>query len=253
MDQSKSQGMWDSSPKTTFWLGLFVGIAVSSVLALVLVFGMMMSGRSMATGAIVAQAPTPSAPAGTGDTGAQPPAQQFAPVKDVTAADHILGKKDAKVTVIEYSDFQCPFCSQIEPALAQMMKDFPNDVRMIYRHFPLSFHENAQKAAEASECAAKLGGNDAFWKMHDKLFANQQTLGTELYTRLAGELGLNAANFKKCLDSGETAAIVNSDMASGNDAGVNGTPATFINGKLISGAVPYATLKQELTAAGAKN
>ena len=251
MDQSQ-KGMWDSSPKVTFYLGLFVGIAISSVLALVLVFGMLMNGRGL--GSAIAQAPAPSAdqPSAAAPTPSAPqPAA--APVKAATDADHMLGKKDAKVTVIGYSDFQCPFCGQIEPALEQMRKDFPNDVRFIYRHFPLSFHEHAQKAAEASECAAKLGGNDAFWKMHDKLFANQQTLGTELYTRLAGELGLNAANFKKCLDSGETAGIVSSDMASGNDAGVNGTPATFINGKLVSGAVPYAQLKQELVAAGAKN
>ncbi len=252
MDQSKNQGMWDSSPKTTFYLGLFVGIAISSVLALVLVFGMMMSGRSMATGAMVAQNPTVAGGQPTDGT-TLPPEPTGGPVKEVTDADHILGKKDAKVTVIEYSDFECPFCGQIEPALEQMRNEFPNDVRFIYRHFPLSFHPQAQKAAEASECAAKLGGNDAFWKMHDKLFANQQSLGTELYTRLAKENGLNEANFKKCLDSGETAAIVSADMASGNDAGVNGTPATFINGKLVSGAVPYATLKAELTAAGAKN
>lgn len=251
MDQSQ-KGMWDSSPKLTFWLGLFVGIAASSVLALVLVFGMLMNGSRVLGGA-VAQAPTPTDQPSAAAPTPSAPQPAAAPVKAVTDSDHLLGKKDAKVTVIEYSDFQCPFCSQIEPALEQMRKDFPNDVRMVYRHFPLSFHESAQKAAEASECAAKLGGNDAFWKMHDKLFANQQLLGTELYTRLAAELGLNAANFKKCLDSGETASIVSSDMASGNDAGVNGTPATFINGKLISGAVPYAQLKQELVAAGAKN
>lgn len=249
MDQSKNQGLWDSSPKTTFYLGLFVGIAISSVLALVLVFGMLMSGRSVATGA-VAQAPSPSQGT-TLPADNTPPAPVGGPVKEVSDADHILGKKDAKVTVIEYSDFECPFCGQIEPALKQMMTEFPNDVRLIYRHFPLSFHPQAQKAAEASECAAKLGGNDAFWKMHDKLFQNQQTLGAETYSRLAKELGLNEGNFKTCLDSGEMAAKVNSDMASGNDAGVNGTPATFINGKLVSGAVPYATLKAELTAAGA--
>jgi protein-disulfide isomerase len=251
MDHSNA-GLWDSSPKTTFYLGLFVGIAISSVLALVLVFGMMMSGRSMAGGNMVAQAPTPSGtvPTNTGDTMA-PPAG--GPVREISDSDHVLGKKDAKVTVIEYSDFECPFCGQLEPSIQQMLAEFPNDVRLAYRHFPLSFHPNAQKAAEASECAAKLGGNDAFWKMHKKLFENNQALGADLYARVAKEIGLNEGNFKKCLDSGEMAAKVNSDMASGNDAGVNGTPATFINGKLVSGAVPYATLKQELVAAGAKN
>lgn len=246
------RGMWDSSPKTTFYLGLFVGIAISSVLALILVFSLLMSGRAVATGTGAVANPTPVATQPTGDTGA--PTQPAAgPVKEVTDADHLLGNKDAKVTVIEYSDFECPFCSQIEPALEQMRTEFKNDVRFVYRHFPLSFHPQAQKAAEASECAAKLGGNDAFWKMHKKLFANQQTLGPALYTSTAKEIGLKEADFKTCLDSGEMAARVNSDMASGNDAGVNGTPATFINGQLISGAVPYATLKQALTAAGAKN
>ena len=242
--------MWDSSPKTTFWLGLFVGVAVSAVIALIMVFCLLMSGRSVA-GTAVATAPTPSAQQ---PTPADPqPAAPSAPVKAVTADDHLIGKADAKVTVIEYSDFQCPYCGQIEPSLEQMRKDFPNDVRMVYRHFPLSFHENAQKAAEASECASKLGGNNAFWKMHDQLFANQTTLGTDLYTKLASGMGLNAAAFSKCLTSGETAAVVAADEASGNDSGVNGTPATFINGKLISGAVPYAQLKAAVQAAGGKN
>ena len=253
--ENSNGGLWDSSPKTTFYLGLFVGIAVSSVLALVLVFGMLMNGRGFGSG---------TGAGGTGtklqnvdppavDPNANQPQPAAGPVKEVTDKDHILGKKNAKVTVVEYSDFQCPFCAQYEPTIEQMMKDFPNDVRLVYRHFPLSFHENAQKAAEASECAAKLGGNDAFWKMHHKLFQNNTALNTDLYVRLAKEFRLNEGAFKKCLDSGETASIVSADMASGNDAGVNGTPASFINGKLVSGAVPYATLKQALVAAGAKN
>lgn len=247
MDHASNKGIWDSSPKTTFFLGLFVGIAVSSVLALILVFSMMMSGRSLGQAAI-AQAPSPSGALAPQPTDTAPVG---GPVKPVDATDHVLGKADAKVTVIEYSDFECPFCNQIVPSFKQMLQEFPNDVRLVYRHFPLSFHPQAQKAGEASECAAKVGGNDAFWKMHDKLFENQQTLGTDTYLRLAKEIGVNEAAFKTCLDSGEMAAKVNSDMASGNDAGVNGTPATFINGKLVSGAVPYATLKQELVAAGA--
>lgn len=252
MDHAQNgRGMWDSSPKTTFYFGLFVGIAISSVLALILVFSLLMSGRSMATGTAVVSNPTPAVNQPAGNEPVTQPAA--GPVKEVSDTDHVLGNKNAKVTVIGYSDFECPFCGQFEPAIEQMRTEFKNDVRFVYRHFPLSFHPQAQKAAEASECAAKLGGNDAFWKMHDKLFANQATLGAALYESSAKELGLNAAAFKTCLDSGEMAAKVSSDMASGNDAGVNGTPATFINGQLVSGAVPYATLKQALTAAGAKN
>lgn len=250
MDHAQNTGLFDSSPKTTFYLGLFVGIALSSVLALALVFGMLMSGRSLASGAAIAQVPTPSVPSAAPSADPQPVG---GPVQPVSANDHVLGKADAKVTVIEYSDFECPFCGQIESAFDQMRAEFKNDVRFVFRHFPLSFHPQAQKAAEASECAAKLGGNDGFWKMHKKLFDNQQTLGVEAYTRYAKEIGLNEGAFKTCLESGEMAAKINAQMASGNDAGVNGTPATFVNGKLVSGAVPYATLKQELVAAGAKN
>lgn len=249
MDNLKGAGLWDSSPKTTFYLGLFTGIAVSAVLALVMVFSMLMGGQGFTRGSIVATDTPPAAVPPTND-----PQPAAAPVKGLVATDHVIGgNANSKVTVIEYSDFECPFCGQFTPATKQMLADFPNDVRLVYRHYPLSFHQNAQKASEASECVAKLKGNEAFWKMHDQLFANQTALGTDLYTRLAKGLGVNEADFKKCLDSGETASTVSADMASGNDAGVNGTPATFINGKLVSGAVPYATLKQALVAAGAKN
>ena len=172
------------------------------------------------------------------------------PVDD--KVDHIKGAKNAKVTLIEYSDFECPFCSRHLPALEQALKEFPEDVRLVYRHYPLSaIHPEAQKAAEASECAAKIGGNDKFWQMHDQLFAKQQTLGTQTYLDIAKAIGLNEGNFKTCLDSGEMAARVNNDTSEGSIAGVEGTPATFVNGQLISGAVPYAQLKAAIQAAGA--
>jgi protein-disulfide isomerase len=157
--------------------------------------------------------------------------------------------KNAKVTLVEYSDFQCPFCSRHLPTVKQALKDFPNEVNLVYRHYPLSFHPEAQKSAEASECAAKLGGNDAFWKMHDELFTNQATLSRSLYTELAKKIGLNTVNFDKCLDGGEMAAKVNTDLQEGTTAGVEGTPATFVNGQLISGAVPYSELKAAIQAA----
>lgn len=251
MDQSK--GMWDSHPKTTFWMGLFLGFSVSSFIALLCVLMLVLGGKT--SGSAVAAAPSQVAAAPSGAADAQQPtadAPSLPPAPVDPAKDHIIGSKNAKVTMIEYSDFECPFCGRHEPTIQQALKDFPKDVRLVYRHYPLSFHPNAQKSAEASECAFKLGGNDAFWKMHAKLFENNTALSLDLYNRLAKEIGLDQAKFKACVDSGETASIVAADEATGNNSGVNGTPATYINDTLVSGAVPYAQFKAQLVAAGAK-
>ena len=228
-----------------FYTGLFLGIAVSAVVGLGVTLNLVMGGRALAVGgsntyvapSVPSDVPSAQAPVAAG------------PLKKVGSSDHVQGAKNAKVTLVEYSDFQCPFCSRHLPTVQQALKDFPNDVNLVYRHYPLSFHPEAQKAAEASECAAKLGGNDAFWKMHDDLFANQATLSRTLYTELAKKIGLNTGNFDKCLDGGEMTARVNTDLSEGTSAGVEGTPATFVNGTLISGAVPYSELKAAIQAA----
>lgn len=251
----ENQSFWAGSPKSMFYMGLFLGVAASSVVALALMMGMVWKGKiALGPGGAlqqVAQAPSPS-PAPTPD--APQPSLPSKPVKEVGADDHIRGAKNAKVTLIEYSDFECPFCKRHEPSIAQALKDFPNDVRVVYREYPLtSIHQNAEKAAEAAECAGKLAGNDAFWKMHDKLFERSPDLAVDSLVAMAKEIGLNQSAFKSCLDSGSMKARIDADTASGNDSGVEGTPATFINGQLVSGAVPYTTLKSQIQAAGAKN
>lgn len=228
-----------------FFTGLFLGIALTAMLALVFAFGSLWTGRGLAAGAPSAYAPTAAAP-----TALPPQAPtNYGPVADVdTNRDHIRGPVNAKVTLIEYSDFQCPFCQRHLPTLEQILAQYPDDVRLIYRHFPLSqIHPQAQKAGEASECAAKLGGNDAFWQMHDKLFENQATLGAETYKRLAGEVGVSVDQFTTCLDSGEMTQRVTEDYASGNDAGVAGTPGTFVNGVLIEGAQDVSAFQTEIS------
>lgn len=250
----ENQSFWGGSPKSMFYMGLFLGIAASSTIALALMMGMVWKGKISPGGEAaqqqVAQAPNPTPSAND----PQQPSLPSKPVKAVTADDHVTGAKNAKVTLIEYSDFECPFCKRHEPSIAQALKDFPNDVRVVYRQYPLvSIHQNAEKAAEASECANKLGGNDAFWKMHAKLFERSPDLGVDSLVAVAKEIGLNQAAFKSCLDSGSMKARIDADVASGNDSGVEGTPATFVNGQLVSGAVPYATLKAQIQAAGAKN
>lgn len=145
------------------------------------------------------------------------------------------GPADAPVTIVEFSDFQCPFCSRVNPTLEEVQKKYGDKVRIVFRHFPLSIHPQAQKAAEASLCANDQG---KFWQMHDALFQNQQALDVDTLKTRATELGLKAEDFNSCLDSGKHASAVQADFEAGTKAGVTGTPAMFINGRLVSGAVP---------------
>ncbi|MEK9178197.1 MAG: DsbA family protein [Patescibacteria group bacterium] len=163
----------------------------------------------------------------------------------------ILGDKDAPVTVIEFSDFQCPFCKALwTDTLPQIKKEYidTGKVKFAYRHYPIAaIHPNAQKAAEASECANEQGN---FWDYHDQIFKNQSEWESQSaqdaldsFASYANAIGLNGASLKSCIDSGKFADAVKKDLDAGNAAGVNGTPATFINGLLISGAAPFSTFK----------
>ena len=154
---------------------------------------------------------------------------------EVAATGPAKGPATAPVTIVEFSDFQCPFCGRLTPTLKQVEQKYGDKVRLVFRQYPLPFHQYAQKAAEASLCAADQG---KFWEMHDALFANQQALAVEQLKAKAAELGLNAEQFNSCLDSGKTAAAIQADMKEGSSVGVNGTPAMFINGRFINGAVP---------------
>lgn len=170
-------------------------------------------------------------------------------VRPVDSSDHVLGSANAQVTLVEYSDFQCPFCDQLHPVLKQAVQEYQGKVRWVYRNFPLTMiHQNAQSAAVAAECAAELGGNDAYWKMADMLFANQSTLGEALYVQNAKTLKLNEAQFKSCLTSGRFDARIAADTQNGMDAGGSGTPYVVIidkdgNATSFSGALPYEQVK----------
>ena len=149
------------------------------------------------------------------------------------------GPVGSPVTIIEFSDFQCPFCSRVNPSIDQAKATFGDKVRFVFRQFPLNIHPQAPKAAEASLCANEQG---KFWEMHDALFANQQKLSVPDLKATALTIGVDAAKFDACLDSGKMAEIVARDMADGQTAGVSGTPALFVNGRFINGAVPYEEL-----------
>jgi protein-disulfide isomerase len=168
----------------------------------------------------------------------------------ISSGSHVLGNSDAKVTIIKFCDFQCPYCKSFYGDTEwQVVNEYvaTGKAKIAFRHFPLSIHQNAQVAAEAAECAAKVGGNDAFWKYHDTLFTKGQSDGTGLdassLKQYAAELKLDASKFDSCLDNHDSSAIVLKDSGDGSSAGVHATPTFFVNGKSIVGALPYSTFK----------
>lgn len=180
-------------------------------------------------------------------------------VRPVSAArDHIFGNPDAVISLIEYSDFECPFCKRFHSTPKEIVQASGGQVNWVYRHLPLGMHNpGAQKQAEASECAYALGGNEAFWKFADAIYARTRSNGqgfplTQL-TPLAVEIGLPATPFQECFDSGTYAARVQEDMVEGAKIGITGTPASILlhnrtgEVRLKSGALPAAAFKEDIT------
>lgn len=152
------------------------------------------------------------------------------------------GPADAWVTIVEFSDFQCPACGAAEPIVAQLLVRYPNDVRLVYKHFPLSsIHPYARPAAIAAECAREQG---RFWEMHDRLFAGQHALSSEDLAAYASAAGLDVAAWQSCLSTPEPAARVDADMALGERMGVHVTPTFVINGEPLQGVVPLAAFEE---------
>jgi protein-disulfide isomerase len=142
------------------------------------------------------------------------------------------GPDDAPVTIVEFSDFQCPFCAQAHDLVKQITDAYPKDVRFVFKNYPLPFHPNAMPAAKAAVAAGKQG---KFFEMHDKLFENQRTLSPDLYEKTAKELGLDVDKFKKDMEAPETAQMIQQEMADAGKVDVRGTPTFFINGKKPQG------------------
>jgi protein-disulfide isomerase len=166
--------------------------------------------------------------------------------------DAVKGDSDAPVTIIEFSDFECPFCTRFyQNTLSQIDEKYikTGKVKFVYRDFPLNIHANAQKAGEAAECAGEQG---KFWEMHDKLFDDGVSGGVDSFKQYASDLGLDTTKFNECLDSDKMASEVQKDFSDGSAAGVSGTPAFFINGIFISGAQPFEAFEQVIEAELAK-
>lgn len=171
------------------------------------------------------------------------------PSGDLTDDDPVKGDADAPVTIVEFSDYECPFCGRwFLQTYPQIKKEYidTGKVKMVFRDFPLNFHKNAQVAGEAAECVRDQGGDDAYWKFHDVLFTKQAQLSEANIKAWAKAEGYDVND---CLADGTFRKEVLADLADGQAAGVSGTPAFFINGKLISGAQPFSVFKQAIDAA----
>ena len=171
-------------------------------------------------------------------------------VNMVTVDDPQIGFSAAPVTIVEFGDFECPFCKQEAPVLKQLLSNYPDTIKIIFRDFPVpAIHVNAISAAVAANCAANQG---KFWEFHDGLYAGQDNLGLSLYNSLVQSLKLNTAAFSSCLNSSAVVAEIEQDFTDGVSAGVRGTPTFFVNGHKIEGAIPYDVWVQIITAAVAE-
>lgn len=213
--------------------------AIQIVLLLVVIFQLNGLGNATIQGAAVGL-PSAGAPSGGNAPVPSPTVNMDALVDD----DDVLGDEDAEVTIVEFSDFECPFCgrfhTQTWPEIKKNYID-TGKVKFVYRDFPLGFHQQAQKAAEAAECAGEQG---KFWEMHELLFNPGVQGGVASFKQYASQISLDTSKFNDCLDSGKMVAEIRKDLADGSAAGVQGTPAFFINGVEVSGAQPFSVFQQ---------
>lgn len=226
------------SPKFTFTFGLIIGIAVISTVAFFVVLVGDLGGES-------ASANSGTAKVVETDTDT---ADDYVETTTVSVADidlssvYIRGNEDAPVTIVEYSDIECSYCASFHGTMQQIMNDYEGDVKWVWKHYPLSFHPEAEPAATAAECAGEQG---KFWEYIDELYDNQSSLGSNLYTQIASELSLDTTSFNTCLVADKYTNLFSSDMSEGSALGVSGTPGSIIfrdgdaTGEIIAGAYPY--------------
>ena len=228
----------NSKPKNNFFFGIITGIAIIAVVGFFVMMGLYLKQD---------KSDNPSAQAVNEEVNNdQPVPAMLEKVLEVKDTDHVRGNKDAKITIVEYSDFQCPYCSSFHDTMKQVVQAYSDDVKWVYRHFPLdSLHPLARKAAEASECAADQG---KFWEYADQFFDNQKGLSLSDLSMIASDINLNISEFDSCLSSNKYASKVETDFQEGASIGVRGTPGSFINGQVIPGAVPFEQMQAAIEA-----
>lgn len=245
MDSSQTKSFFDALPsKQAFWLGFVTAILALGTLGFILLGSCVLGGDCSVEGLAIADTEDSGSGGQVAAAAAAVPAPTATGVPAVTEDDHIRGNEDAPITIIEYSDFQCPYCSRFHPTMLQVMDEYTDSVRWVFRHFPLSFHAEATPAANAAECASEQG---KFWEYADELFANQSSLGSEFYATLASDLGLNTTQWQDCFDTGKYNDVVEAQAQAGGAAGVSGTPGSFVidtdgNAIPIKGALPFSSV-----------
>lgn len=243
---SENKPIQIAQTKSSFTLSVPLAIIIAGALIAAAVY----LGGSKASN----QQATTKQQAGNTPAAAQQPSQPtIGDLRPITTEDHIRGATNAKVTVLEYVDLECPFCKSFHPTLQKLLSEYPNDIRWVYRHSPLTqLHSKAPKEAEATECANELGGTDKFWAYVDRVFAvtpSNDNLDPSELPKIAEYVGLNRTQFESCLLSGKYAKHVEEDTADAQVAGLSGTPYSVIiaaNDEKFpfEGAQPYAALKQ---------
>lgn len=244
-------------PGTALGLGFGAAFLALCTIGFFVMLALVANGKLGGRGAAVTTNEPASAvaDANTNQPGTEELTGPAGEVKPVTARDHVRGNKDAKVTLIEYSDFECPYCKRFHETLKQVMAEYQDRVKLVYRHWPLSFHANAKKEAEASECVYELGGHDKFWQFADAIYERTQSGGTGFaltdLPKLAVELGLNQSRFETCLNGDKYGSYVDQSGQDAQTAGITGTPGIILidakgEKKVIKGALPLELMKQVL-------
>lgn len=235
----RSNSFWSNiSSKASFWLGFIGGILLMFVIGFFVLLAVVVNSDDQLVFDNNQPLPTNNQPTNNANAPSQ------VSLRSIGKNEVVRGNRNASVVMIEFSDYQCPFCSRMHDTMKQVMDEYGDQVAWVYRHFPLdSIHPTARKAAEAAECANDQG---KFWEYSDAIFDNQNDLaqGESALRQLAADIGLKQSSFDKCLDSGKYVSKVQADYQEGIRNGVTGTPGTFINGQLVKGAVSFSSLKQ---------
>jgi len=254
-EPTKNESLFSKfSPKTSFFMGLGSTLGVIFVVGFFVLLGIVLSGNKEGSVQGTTTGPTAAVPTAAPTPGAPTPAPTPGNIQlaAITDQDWVKGNRDAKISIVEFSDLECPFCKRFHPTLQRVIDEYGGDVNWVYKHFPLtSLHSKAPKEAEASECAGELGGNDGFWDYIDRLFeitpANNGLDLTQL-PEIAEYIGLNRGKFEECLNSGKYAQKVNEQYNQATAAGGRGTPYSVVvtpDGQNIplSGAVPFEQIR----------
>lgn len=252
--ESKKENIFSKmSPKTSFFFGLGGALLIIFVVGFFVLLGVVLNKDSADTtttgSAPTAAAPSEPTPRADAPTAPTPGNIQLAAITD---QDWVKGNRDAKVSIVEFSDTECPFCKRFHSTMQRIINEYGDDVNWVYRHFPLaSLHPKAPKEAEATECAGELGGNDGFWAYLDRLFEitpSNNGLDASQLPQIAEDVGLDRAKFETCLSSGKYTNKVSDQYNQATAAGGRGTPYSVIvtkDGQKIplSGAVPFEQVK----------